>query len=89
MDTNDRKLWEQAEAQVGFKRHAVTYLFVNIFLWGVWYFSSSNYSTGFPWPAFASLGWGIGLVSHYLKVYVFRENDAIQREYDQLKRKQK
>lgn len=89
METNDKKLWEQAEARVGFKRHATTYLFVNAFLWILWYFTIESYSRGIPWPAFASLGWGIGLLSHYLRVYVFRENTAVQNEYEKLKRQQK
>lgn len=82
MDTIDKKLWEQAEARVGFIRHATTYLLVNTFLWIIWYFTTGYYSNGIPWPVFASLGWGIGLISHYLKVYVFRESQAVQNEYE-------
>lgn len=87
METPDEKLYEEAEARVGFKRHLRFYLAINILIWLMWYFlwaRHGNYQ-GF-WPVWSSLGWGIGVFSHYLGVYG-RNQDAIEEEYEKLKKK--
>jgi hypothetical protein len=33
------------------------------------------------------LGWGIGLLSHYIGAFVYPKEDAVQREYEKLKSK--
>jgi hypothetical protein len=48
-----------------FQGHLVAYLVVNAFLWGIWLLTTPG---GFPWPAWVSLGWGIGVVLNWWNV---------------------
>ncbi|QJW90693.1 2TM domain-containing protein [Spirosoma taeanense] len=86
----DPYLWKQAKAHVGFKMHLRTYLLINAGLWLIWAFTSffifrDASRTLFPWPLFATLGWGIGLTSHYFGVYRSgNEKSMIEQEYQKL-----
>lgn len=86
---NDR-LWKLAKRRVAFKKHLTSYVLVNLFLWGIWWFTSGQYgySSGpIPWPAWVSLGWGLGLGFSYFEAYGNgNEPNAIEREYEKLKR---
>jgi hypothetical protein len=82
----DKQLWEMAEARAGFKRHLLSYVVVNLFLVGIWFFSHSNHGTRNFWPVWPMLGWGIGLAFHYFGVY---HGDAVfsaEKEYQKLKK---
>lgn len=63
--------------------HLVAYLVVNAALWAIW----AATGAGYPWPAWVSGGWGIGLILNAWDVY-FRapitEAD-VQREMDRLR----
>lgn len=84
----DPVLWEIAQRRASFKSHLITYLVVNAFLWGLWYFGSDGYSAnGLPWPAWASLGWGIGLAFHFAGAYVFPKANSVESEYEKLSKK--
>lgn len=90
MDTRDPHLWKQAKARAGFKMHLRTYLFVNVVLWLIWLVIflvfQEKWGT-YPWPLWTTLGWGIGLISHYFSVYHgFNEKNLAEREYEKLKR---
>jgi hypothetical protein len=89
MEERDQKLWRLAKKRVGFKNHLATYLIINGFLWGLWYFTDySRGEFGVPWPVFTSLGWGIGLMFHFLGAYVFMDkHEQVEREYEKLKGK--
>lgn len=70
-----------------FQAHLLAYVLVNAVLWGIWAVISVASSVWFPWPIFATLGWGIGLVFHAWDVYgrrPFTEED-IQREEARLR----
>ncbi len=86
MQQSDEKLREEAEARVGFKRHLSFYLVINVLIWALWFFSRAidGYYDGY-WPIWATLGWGIGIVSHYIGVYV-KNDAAVDREFEKLKR---
>jgi hypothetical protein len=87
-DPKEKLLWEIARKRAAFKSHLFTYLLVNAFLWALWFFSGRHESGyGVPWPIWPTLGWGIGLVSHYIGAYVYPQEDAVQREYEKLKNK--
>jgi hypothetical protein len=78
MEKEDKKLWRLAKKRADFKRHAITYVIVNIFLWLVWLFTKGghmNWEGGWhlPWPAWVSLGWGIGLAMNYFPPITTRE----------------
>jgi hypothetical protein len=88
MDKSDEKLYEEAEARVGFKRHFAFYVVMNLVIWANWFFTRAKDGEfdGF-WPAWATLGWGIGIVSHYIGVYV-KSDSAVEKEFQKLKEKQ-
>jgi hypothetical protein len=64
MTEYEHDLREEAYRHVKTRRdfvpHAIAYALVNILVWTVWAFTD----TGFPWPLFVTLGWGIGLAAH-------------------------
>lgn len=81
----DPVLWEIAQRRASFKSHLLTYLIVNAFLWGLWYFSSGqDYSGRFPWPIWSTLGWGIGLAFHFAGAYIFPKANSVESEYQKL-----
>lgn len=67
----DKDLRAKAEARVkareDFRIHLLIYVLVNAMLWVIWYMGGANIES--PWPIYASLGWGIGLVAHWYTVY--------------------
>lgn len=86
-DPKDRPLWELAERRASFKKHLLVYVLVNVFLWLLWYQGGQHSgSYGLPWALWATLGWGIGIVSHYVGAYVRPFSNDVEREYEKLKR---
>ena len=86
----DPHLWEIAQRRASFKSHLATYIVVNIFLWGVWYFTNQRYDhNGFPWPVWATFGWGIGIFFHFMGAYVFPKANSVEKEYEKLTRDKK
>ena len=88
----DPILWEIACKRVGFIKHAVVYLIVNIFLWALWYFTSNDYNSEYriikegyyPWPIWTTLGWGIGLAFNFTSAYIFPRVNTTENEYQKL-----
>jgi hypothetical protein len=81
----DPQLWKMAKARASFKSHLYVYLFVNAGLWILWALGMGlGRGTHYPWPIWTSLGWGIGLVSHYVRVYTVNEKQMVEREYQKL-----
>jgi hypothetical protein len=82
----DPELLELARRRASFKYHFFSYIAVNTFLWMVWFLSDKRNSSdsGFPWPLFPLIGWGIGLFFHYVGAYVFPKNNLVDREYEKL-----
>lgn len=63
IDPNDIKAVEKARK--GFLIHFIIYLIVVGSQWKVWLFSGG----GYPFPIWVTFFWGIGVLSHYKKVY--------------------
>jgi len=86
MKDEETKLYEEAEARVGFKNHLKIFIIINLLIWGLWYFFRAQYGyyDGY-WPVYSTLGWGIGVISHYLGVYS-KNTSAIEKEVEKLKR---
>lgn len=81
----DPALWEVAQNRASFKSHLVTYLIVNSFMWGIWFFSGKHDDVeDFPWPAWTSLCWGIGVAFHFASAYVFHKQAFVEDEYQKL-----
>ena len=83
----DDLLWQLARRRAGFKRNFTTYIVVNIFLIGVWYFSSGAES--YFWPMWPILGWGIGVAMQYTAAYHVTKVFTAEEEYEKLKNQQK
>ena len=91
----DEQLWQLAKKRASFKRHVVTYLIVNAFLWATWYFTGNRYHDfndwewhHYPWPIWTTIGWGIGLAFHFAGAYIFHQTNSVENEYQKLKNKQ-
>ncbi len=88
-EEKDKTLWRIAKKRVAFKKHLSTYLIINAFLWAIWFFTSQRLQEGFiPWPAWASLGWGIGVAFNYAAAYHNTDIASTEKEYQKLKNKQ-
>ena len=86
----DPHLWEIAQKRASFKNHLGTYIVMNAFFWVLWYFRGTHITNdGLPWPVWPMLGWGIGLVFHWLGAYVYPGSNAVEREYEKLKQQSK
>ena len=86
----DPQLWHIANKRAGFKKHLITYIVINLFFWILWYFSRhEENAAGLPWPVWPGIGWGIGLVFHYIGAYVSTGVSSVEREYDKLKNQNK
>ncbi len=81
MDKRDEKsdrVKRSIEAKMGFFTHLVIYLLVN----GV-VILPNNFIDGFAFSSLPSVGWGIGVVAHFLKVFVFN-SEYVERKVDQI-----
>lgn len=87
----DPHLWQIAQKRASFKNHLATYIVINIFFWVLWYFTNGRYdrSSGLPWPVWPMLGWGIGLLFHFIGAYVSTGNNTVEKEYEKLKNQNK
>ena len=57
-----------AKEKRGFYIHFIIYLFVNIGLFiQLWYLTKGE---GFPWVITTTAGWGIGIIAHFIGVFV-------------------
>jgi hypothetical protein len=81
----DEKLWKLAKKRAEFKKQLLTYFIINVFLWGLWFFNSYRHGDfTFPWPAFVTIGWGIGLAFSYIGAYSGYEESMTEKEYNKL-----
>jgi hypothetical protein len=55
----------------GFRIHLLVFVLAIPVSWVVWYFTDKTY----PWPLWSTLAWGIGVLFHYLGVYVFKKRN--------------
>ena len=89
---SEEQIYEQAKKRVeekkGFFIHFSVYIIVNIMLVFIWAFTAGG---GFPWFIFPLGGWGIGIVFHFLGVFVFAgksDKRAIEKEVERIRREQ-
>ena len=80
---------EKAKEKIGFYVHFIIYIFVNAFLFAQWYWISGG--EGFPWVIPTTVGWGIGVLAHFLGVFVIEPHSERleEKEYQKLKEKNK
>jgi len=85
-DKRDDLLWQMAKKRAGFKWSLASYIFVNAFLIGIWYFTSANLEHF--WPIWPMLGWGLGLAFQYFSAYHGNQMFSAEEEYEKLKKQQ-
>jgi hypothetical protein len=81
---------QRVEEKKGFYTHLIVYICVNILLVLIWFFTGH----GFPWFIFPLGGWGIGLLFHFLGVFVLSQGGSawekreIEKEIEKIKKTQ-
>ena len=75
--------------KIGFYVHFVIYLLVNGFLYAQWFWITEG--TGYPWVIPTTVGWGIGIVAHFVGVFILepKSSKLEEKEYQKLKEKNK
>ena len=90
-----QKAVQRVRAKKGFLTHLTVYLTVNAFLWIIWALTASGmFGMGvgmrsWPWPIFATVGWGIGLVIHGVSTFAFHggwEDSEVEKEVARMKK---
>ncbi len=85
--TNDEALMalarKRAQDKIGFYIHFTVYVAVNALFIVIWWFSGIS----FPWFLFPLGFWGIGIVAHFMGVFVGTgmTDRMTQREYEKLR----
>jgi len=59
----------QVNPKKGFFIHLLVFLLATPAIWLVWYLTDRTY----PWPLWSTPAWAIGVLFHYLGVYVFKK----------------
>ncbi|QFG69089.1 2TM domain-containing protein [Ornithinimicrobium pratense] len=81
--TDRQRALESLEAKADFRGHLTIYLLVMLLLTGIWAFSTGF--SGFFWPIFPMMGWGLGVAIHGVSLGWDKDpteeeiNDEIQR----------
>ncbi|MFC1952844.1 2TM domain-containing protein [Chloroflexota bacterium] len=90
---SEEEIYEEAkkrvEAKKGFYMHLVSYVVVNIMLIIIWAFPAGG---GYPWFLWPLGGWGIGLIMHFIQVFIWTsggDRAAIAKEVEKIKRERK
>jgi len=97
-EIRDEKLWKLAKKRAAFKRHLISYILVNSFLWILWGLSNHSWDYfgndssfhfrhigfDFPWPMLVTFFWGIGLLFDFIHTYVGHKDNLVEKEYQKL-----
>lgn len=67
MKTNLNAETAQKNAKLGFRIHLLAFIVFTPIIWLVWYLTDTTY----PWPLWSTPAWAVGLLFHYLGVFVF------------------
>lgn len=88
---DDNELYEKAEKRVdekiGFYHHLYSYITVNIILLVINLLTTPNDL----WFFWITLFWGIGVISHYVKVFLFagkHKENLIEKEMEKIRKKE-
>ncbi len=76
----------RAEMKLSFYVNVALYIIINSFLIYIWYSAGS----ASPWIIWPIVGWGIGILVHYLLAFVFTGrkffDGMVEKEYEKLSR---
>ena len=83
-----KKARETVQRKLGFLRHLIIFTITMVVLAII---NNTTYA-GYQWWLWPALFWGIGVVSHFLSIYVFRgggiEKKLVERELERMKNEQ-
>jgi hypothetical protein len=57
-----------AKERRGFYIHFIIYIIVNVLIFAQWWYITEG--EGFPWVITTTAGWGIGIIAHFITVFV-------------------
>jgi len=57
-------------SKLGFRIHLLVFLLVTPLVFITWYLTDTTY----PWPLWSTPAWAVGVVFHYLGVFVFNKS---------------
>jgi fatty acid desaturase len=82
-----QKARRRVEEKKGFISHLAVYIVVNVVLVLIWAFTGA----GYPWFVWPLGGWGVGLVFHFLGVFLFSketgwEKNEVEKEAEKLRK---
>jgi hypothetical protein len=60
----------QKNVKLGFKIHLIAFLLLTPAIWIVWLLTDTTY----PWPLWSTPAWAVGVLFHYLGVFVFKKS---------------
>lgn len=78
----DNQLRQLARKRVEFRSHLIVFCVTIGGLWLIWYFTGA----GYMWPLWPMIGWGIGLIFHYVFEYRSSRLLSEEEEYKRLKK---
>ena len=81
-----KKAEKNVEEKIGLYIHISVFLLVNILLYVIWWRTGNG---SFPWPIFATIGWGIGVVAHIFVTFGTGMDNSkmVEKAYQRLKGK--
>ncbi len=91
IEMSEKELYEAARKRVeekkGFFIHLAAYIIINLMLILLWAFATGG---GYPWFIWSLGGWAIGLLFHFLGVFVFSkqtgwEKREIEKEMEKMR----
>ena len=85
-----QKARKRVEEKKSFFSHLAVYIVINAVLILIWAFTSP----GYPWFVWPLGGWGIGLIFHFLSVFVFSketgwERNEVEKEAEKIRKSAK
>lgn len=89
IEEKDPHLWKIAQKRAAFKSHLGNFIMTNAFLWILWLLTEDNItisSSDIPWPAWATLSWGVWVVWEYYDAYHDDKKSNVEEEYRKLKK---
>ncbi|WP_238154431.1 2TM domain-containing protein [Ornithinimicrobium sufpigmenti] len=86
--TDRQRALESLEAKAEFRGHLTIYLLVMALLVGIWAFTTGF--SGFFWPIFPMMGWGLGVAIHGVSLGWDKDptEEEINAEIERLRRRQ-
>ncbi|MEE8318020.1 MAG: 2TM domain-containing protein [Dehalococcoidales bacterium] len=91
IEMTEKEIYEAARKRVeekkGFFVHLAAYVIINVMLILLWAFAAGG---GYPWFIWPLGGWAVGLLFHFLGVFVFSnqtgwEKRAIEKEIEKIR----